>query len=112
MLLIERANSLTAEFSPPAIAARSRLRTTPEFTSTQETKPDEDKEKPTLVTYKINVPLTAVPGDVARSSLIEADGTPAQPTQLRVLAPAGGTEFQAMRLQFASRRVVRCLCRP
>ena len=100
-LLIGETNSLTAEFSPPAIAARSRLRTTPEFTSTQETKPNEDKEKPTLVTYKINVPSTSVPGDIAQLA-IEADGTQLSHAQLRVTPAAELTFDDAMAVRVAA----------
>ncbi len=101
VLLIGETNSLTAEFSPPAIVTRSRLRTTPEFTSTQEAKPDEDKEKPTLVTYKINVPSTAVGGDVAQLA-IEADGTQLSHSQLRVSPSAELTFDDAIAIRVAA----------
>ncbi len=105
VLLIGETTRLTAQFSPPDVAARSRLRTTPDLPTVQEDNssptskdagrgngasspaPPEDKDRPAVVTYKVSVPLTAVSGDTALLA-IEADGMQLSHSQLRILPPA------------------------
>jgi hypothetical protein len=99
VLLIGETNRLTAEFSPPDVAARSRLRTTTPLNIVRDeppprppaqllTPPDPgEKDKPVLVTYKIGVPSAAVAGDTAQLA-IDADGTQLSHAKLRILPPA------------------------
>jgi len=96
VLLIGETNTLTAEFAPPAVAARSRLRTTGALTVSQElpeaappsqVQTEEEKKKPVVVTYKIAVPGSAIPGDTAQLA-IEADGAQLSHAQARLLPPA------------------------
>ncbi len=62
VLLIGETNNLTAEFSSTVIAQRSRLRSTPEMTSSQEATKDELR-----LFYTLKVPETAIPGRPCRS---------------------------------------------
>lgn len=82
VLLIGETNHLTAEFSSEAIAQRSRLRTAPEFSFTQ----DATKE-PLQFIYNIKVPETAIHGDHAELS-IEADGAQMSHARPQLLRPA------------------------
>jgi len=91
VLLIGETNPVTAEFSPAAVAARSRLRVSPNLPLTQETPvADADKEKPLLITYKVTVPPDAIEGDMAQLS-IEADGVQLSHVRTQLLAPAAIT---------------------
>jgi hypothetical protein len=111
VLLIGETTRLTAQFSPPEVAARSRLRTTPELTVVQmentpqaaapSPPPPEDKDRPAMVTYKVSVPATAVAGDTALLA-IEADGMQLSHSQLRVLAPAALTFGDAVAVRVAT----------
>jgi hypothetical protein len=111
VLLIGETTRLTAEFSPPAVAARSRVRTGPEITVTQEDAappekkdqppPIDDKDRPALVTYKVAVPATAVAGDTAMVT-IEADGIQLSHSQLHVLPPAAITFEDAVAVRVAT----------
>jgi hypothetical protein len=103
VLLIGETNRLTAQFSPPAVAVRSRLRTVPELTvaqitdaqnapasqekTTPETTAPEKKDQPALIAYKIAVPATAIPGDTVPLT-IEADGAQLSHAQPRLVPPA------------------------
>jgi hypothetical protein len=99
VLLIGETNRLTAEFSPPAVAARSRMRANSEVAITQEepapktpveeNEPD-NKDKPALIKYKIAVPPTAIPGDVVQL-VIDADGAQLSHSELHVVPPAALT---------------------
>ncbi len=102
VLLIGETNRLTAQFSPPAVATRSRLRTVPELTSSQEdaTAP-ESKDQPALVAYRISVPATAIAGDTAQLA-IEADGIQLSHSRLRVLPPATVTFEDAVSVRVAA----------
>jgi hypothetical protein len=109
VLLIGESNRLTAQFSPPATAARSRVRSVPDLAVSQEpiqagTTP-EDKDKPAQITYKIAVPATAVPGDTAHLS-IEADGVQLSHSQLPVLPPATVTFEDAIAVRVAEASMV------
>jgi hypothetical protein len=97
-LLIGETNQITAEFSPPAVAARSRLRISPELPVAQEAPAADadapaavvDKEKPILITYKVTVPPNAIDGDTAQVS-IEADGVQLSHARTQLRAPAAVT---------------------
>ena len=91
VLIVGETSRLQAEFSPPAVAARSRVRASADLTVVREEAPKsaeipaiDDKDKPALVTYRIAVPPTAVPGDIAHLA-IEADGMQLGHSELRVL---------------------------
>ncbi len=99
-LIIGETSHLHAEFSPPGVAARSRVRTSAEMTvvpvipekpPVSLATPPEDKDKPVMVVYNVSVPATAVAGDVAQLS-IEADGMQLSHAQLRLL-PAVTVSF-------------------
>jgi len=114
VLLIGESNRLTAQFSPPAVAARSRLRTVPELTITQDdpvqpnVKDDpstENKDRPALIVYKVGVPAAAIAGDTAQLA-IEADGMQLSHAQLRVLPSAALTFEDAVEVRVAPGSVV------
>lgn len=117
VLLIGEANRLTAQFSPRAVAARSRVRTISDLAIAQEeTAPKavapedkaaapEDKDKPVSIAYKVAVPANAVEGDIAQLA-IEADGTQLSHVQLRVLLPAALTFEDAVSVRVAAGSVV------
>src|SRR6185312_5060414 len=87
-LLIGETNRITAEFSPAAVAARSRLRISPDLPVAQDAPvADVDKEKPVLITYKVTVPPNAIDGDTAQVS-IEADGVQLSHARTQLRAPA------------------------
>jgi len=87
-LLIGETNQVIAEFSPAAVAARSRLRISPDLSHVQDAPAaDADKEKPVLISYKVTVPPNAIEGDTAQLS-IEADGVQLSHARTRLLAPA------------------------
>ncbi|MDQ1470992.1 MAG: hypothetical protein QOJ99_2472 [Bryobacterales bacterium] len=81
VLLIGETNHLTAEFSSEAIAQRSRLRTTPELSFTQD-----PTKQPLEFVYNIKVPDTAIHGDHADLS-IEADGARMSHARPQILRP-------------------------
>jgi hypothetical protein len=86
-LLIGETNRLTAQFSPATVAARSRLRISPQLTVAQDPPVlDEDKDRPALITYRVAVPSTALEGDIANLS-IEADGVQLSHSRVPLLAP-------------------------
>ncbi|MGD1073692.1 MAG: hypothetical protein ABSB15_26580 [Bryobacteraceae bacterium] len=88
VLLIGETNRLTAEFSSQAILQRSRLRTAPELSVTDEpAKEDASAEGPRQVVYRIKVPETAIHGDHADLA-IEADGAPMSHARPQLLHPA------------------------
>lgn len=90
-LLIGETNRVTAEFSPAAVAARSRLRVSPDLPVTQDAPvADPDKEKPALITYKVTVPPNAIDGDTAQLS-IEADGMQLSHARTQLRVPAAVT---------------------
>jgi hypothetical protein len=90
-LLIGETNRITAEFSPAAVAARSRLRISPELPVAQDAPAaDADKEKPVLITYNVTVPPSAIDGDTAQLS-IEADGVQLSHARTLLRAPAAVT---------------------
>jgi hypothetical protein len=118
VLLVGETTHLTAQFSPPAVAARSRLRAPADLTVVQEEDtphpapkdaanlqpappPLEDKDRPAVMTYKVSVPATAVAGDTALLA-IEADGMQLSHSQLRVLAPAAFTFDDAVTVRIAA----------
>ncbi len=108
VLLIGETTRLTAQFSPPDVAARSRLRASADLKVAQEEiappaskAPPEDKDRPATVTYKVSVPATAVAGDTALLA-IEADGMQLSHSQLRVLAPATLTFDDAVAVRVAT----------
>ena len=113
VLLIGETNRVTAEFSPPAVAARSRLRTSPDLTVTPEDPPpppsstdDPDKkDQPVVLAYKIAVPASAIPGDTAQLSL-EADGVQLSHAQPRILAPVALTFSDAVSVRVAPNSLV------
>jgi len=113
VLLIGETTRLTAQFSPPSIAARSRVRTVPELTTVQEeapkpapslenapASPPADKDQPVFITYRVTVPSTAIAGDTAQLA-IEADGMQLSHSQLRVLPPAALTFEDAVAVRVA-----------
>jgi hypothetical protein len=88
VLLIGETNRITAEFSPAAVAARSRLRISPDLAVTQDPPPaDNPKDRPVIVTYKITTPPNAIEGDTAQLS-IEADGVQLSHSRTQLLPPA------------------------
>jgi hypothetical protein len=90
-LLIGETNRITAEFSPAAVAARSRLRVSPELPVAQDPPAaDTDKEKPVLITYNVKVPPNAIDGDTAHLS-IEADGVQLSHVQTQLRAAVAVT---------------------
>jgi hypothetical protein len=110
VLLIGETNPLTAEFAPPAVAARSRLRTTPNLPVSQEppvapkaseVQTEDDKKKPVVVTYKVGVPGTAIAGDTAQLA-IEADGSQLSHSQARLLAPVAFSFEDAVSVRVAA----------
>jgi hypothetical protein len=101
VLLIGETNPLTAEFAPPAVAARSRLRTTSGLSVSQEQPAappasqvltEEEKKKPVVVTYKVAVSGAAIAGDTAQLA-IEADGAQLSHAEARLL-PAASFSFE------------------
>jgi hypothetical protein len=82
VLLIGETNRLTAEFSSEAIAQRSRLRTAPELSYTQE-----PTKEPLQFVYNIKVPETAIHGDHVDLSM-EADGARMSHARPQLLRPA------------------------
>ena len=103
VLLIGETNRLTAQFSPAAVAARSRLRVPPELTVGQEiAAPDKDKpEQAAVVTYKVGVPVSALAGDTSQIA-IEADGLQLSHAQFRVLPPAAVEFTDAVAVRVAA----------
>jgi hypothetical protein len=101
VLLIGETNRLAAQFSPAAVAGRSRLRVTPELPSEQEVAIPENKDEPARVSYKITVPATAVAGDTALLS-IEADGAQMSHSRLRLLPPVTVTFPEAVAVRVAA----------
>lgn len=102
VLLIGETTRTTAQFSPAAVAARSRLRAAPEFTFTQEDPViSSDKDRPSFITYKITVPSTAIEGDTTQLA-IEADGTQLSHTRIRIAAPATVTFEDAISVRVAA----------
>jgi hypothetical protein len=114
VLLIGETNPLTAEFAPPAVAARSRLRTTSGITVSQE-KPapppasqvltEEEKKKPVVMTYRVAVPGAAIAGDTAQLA-IEADGAQLSHAQARLLPPATFSFEDAVSVRVANNSFV------
>jgi len=110
VLLIGETLRLTAQFSPPAVAARSRLRSITGLNITQEpleppppaAQPlsQEEKDKPALITYKVAVPGNAIAGDTAQL-IIEADGAQLSHAQVRILAPVAVTFEDAVAVRVA-----------
>ena len=95
VLLVGETTKLTAEFSPATVSGRSRLlgvarlnvvKEEPAPPPTGKDAAPDEKDKPALITYKIGVPATAIPGDTVQLSL-EADGTQLSHSQLRILSP-------------------------
>ncbi len=113
VLLIGETNRLTAEFSPPDVVARSRLRTISELNIAREESPPQPspepnsppdpgaKDKPALVTYKVSVPAATVVGDSAQLA-IEADGIQLSHSKLRLLPPASVTFADAVAVRVAA----------
>jgi hypothetical protein len=106
VLLIGETNRLSAQFSPPAVAARSRLRIVPDLTNSQEETPQsastpENKDQPARITYRIAVPATAVAGDTAQLS-IEADGIQLSHSRVHVLPPAALSFEDAVAVRVAT----------
>ena len=108
VLLIGETTRLTAQFSPPDVAARSRLRVPADLKVVQEENTPqaakdspEDKDRPAALTYKVSVPATAVSGDTLLLA-IEADGMQLSHSQLRVLAPATLTFDDAVTVRVAT----------
>ena len=109
VLLIGETNQLTAEFAPPAVAVRSRLRTTSGLTVLQElpaappaeVQTEEEKKKPIVVTYRVAVPGTAIAGDTAQL-VIEADGAQLSHAQARLLPPAAVSFEDAVSVRVAA----------
>jgi hypothetical protein len=102
VLLIGETNPLTAEFSPPDVASRSRVRTVPELTVTADAPAkSEDKEKPATITYRFAVPSAAIPGDTAQLA-IEADGIQLSHSLVRILMPAALTFDDAVTVRLAA----------
>ncbi|HVW07438.1 MAG TPA: hypothetical protein VHC90_02595 [Bryobacteraceae bacterium] len=102
VLLIGETNSLTAEFSPAAVAARSRVRISPDLPIAQEPPAaDADKEKPVIVTYKITVPPNAIEGDTAQLA-IEADGVQLSHSRTQLRAPAAVTIEDSVAVRVAA----------
>jgi hypothetical protein len=101
-LLIGETNRVTAEFSPAGVAARSRLRISPDLPLTQKTPvPDADKDKPVLITYEVTVPPNAVEGDTAQLS-IEADGVQLSHGRTQLRAPAAITFEDSIAVRVAA----------
>jgi hypothetical protein len=99
VLLIGETNRLTAQFSPRAVADRSRVRSASDLTIAKEEAAQrtvepapEDKDKPAMIVYKVGVPAAAIAGDLAQLA-IEADGAQLSHSQLRVL-PAASMSFE------------------
>lgn len=91
VLLIGETNRVTAEFSPAAVAARSRLRISPDLSLSQDAPvADTDKDKPARITYRVTVPPNAIEGDTAQLS-IEADGVQLSHARTPLLTPAAVT---------------------
>jgi hypothetical protein len=87
-LLIGETNRITAEFSPAAVAARSRLRVSPNLPVTQDVPAaNPNNERPVIVTYSVTVPPNAIDGDTAELS-IEADGVQLSHASTELRAPA------------------------
>jgi hypothetical protein len=114
VLLIGETNPLTAEFAPPAVAARSRLRATSGLTVSQEqpaappasqVQTEEDKKKPVVVTYKVAVPGAAIAGDMAQLA-IEADGAQLSHAEARLLPPAAFSFEDEVSVRVAARSFV------
>jgi hypothetical protein len=110
VLLIGETNPLTAEFAPPAVAARSRLRTSSALTVSQEQPAappasqvltEEEKKKPVVVTYKVAVPGAAIAGDTAQLA-IEADGAQLSHAEARLLPPAAFSFEDAVSVRVAA----------
>ena len=110
VLLIGETNPLTAEFAPPAVAARSRLRTTSGLTVSQEqpapppateVQTEEEKKKPVVVTYRVAVPGAAIAGDTAQLA-IEADGGQLSHAQARLLPSAAFSFEDAVSVRVAA----------
>jgi hypothetical protein len=105
VLLIGETNRLTAQFSPPSVAERSRVRTVSDLTiakeeTAQQPVAPEDKDKPAMVIYKIGVPAAAIAGDIAQLA-IEADGMQLSHSELRVLPPAALVFDEAVAVRVA-----------
>ena len=100
VLLIGEDNPLAANFSSEAIAQRSRLKTNPQFTTTQDVGKD-----PLVAAYHIGVPSTAVPGDWTDIAL-EADGSQLSHVRARLLRPAELRFTDAISVRVASGAVL------
>ncbi|HVY91668.1 MAG TPA: hypothetical protein VHA14_02925 [Bryobacteraceae bacterium] len=88
VLLIGETNAVTAEFSPAAVAARSRLRISPDLSIAQDPPvTGTDKEKPVLINYKVTVPPNAIEGDTAQLA-IDADGVQLSHSRTQLVSPA------------------------
>lgn len=112
VLIIGEANRLSAQFSPAAVAERSRVRTGSDLTIAQQpaapepgVPPPEDADQPAIVAYTISVPATAVAGDIAQLS-IEADGMQLSHSQLRVLPPVAVDFPDAVAVRVAANSTV------
>jgi hypothetical protein len=102
VLLVGETSQITAEFSPAAVAARSRLRVSPDLPISRDAPPaDAPKDKPLLITYKVTVPPNSIEGDTAQLA-IEADGVQLSHARMQLRAPAAVTIEDSVAVRVAA----------